>query len=700
MRLERLSVPGCDLVVDPSTGVPTVLHWGAPLGAASLATVAQALRRPVPGGSLDQPPPLSIVPEHGSGHEGRPGLVGHRRGGTAWAPRFQPHSVAVGSNTLTVVAIDPVAQLELTTEMSLEAVLHVSCTLRNISADRYLLQSLGVTLPVPAHAAELLTLHGRWTREFHTERRAFTTGTWLSENRSGRTSHEHPPLVFVGEPGFGEWSGEVWGAHLAWSGNHFLAAEQLADGRRCLQLGELLHPGEVALEPGESYRTPTVLGTYSEGGLTPASQRFHRFARSLPAHPTRPRPVLLNTWEAVYFDHDTERLKTLAAAAAAVGIERFVLDDGWFGGRRDDRAGLGDWTVSPDVYPDGLGPLVSHVRELGMEFGLWVEPEMVNPDSELYRAHSDWALVTAGYEPVLGRNQLVLDLTRPEAYAHVRDQLHAVLHQYDISFVKWDHNRTLVQGSGATGSPGSHDQTLAVYRLLDELRALHPTVEFESCSGGGGRIDLEMLRRAERVWTSDCNDALERQATQRGASLLIPPEVMGAHIGPTRAHTTGRSQSLAFRALTALWGHLGVEWNLLELDDRELQSLAAAIAVHKRFRPLLHGGSVVRFDPVLNGVQASSHAHGVYAADVSEALVAAVQLTTGMSLVSAPLRLPGLLTDATYRIEEISLGGRRPMIEPLVLSGRQLAVHGLQLPVLAPESGVLLHLVTTRKEHS
>ena len=227
MRLERLSVPGCDVIVDVSTGAPTLLHWGAPLGDAALDTVAAALRRPVPGGSLDQPPSLSIVPEHGSGHVGRPGLVGHRRRGTAWAPRFMPHSVATGSNQITVVAVDPLAELELTTELSLDDVLLVSCTLAQPLCRSIPAAVARVTLPVPRHASELLTLHGRWTREFHVERRPFSTGTWLSENRSGRTSHEHPPLVFVGESGFGEWSGEVWGAHLAWSGNHVVAAEQL-----------------------------------------------------------------------------------------------------------------------------------------------------------------------------------------------------------------------------------------------------------------------------------------------------------------------------------------------------------------------------------------------------------------------------------------------------------------------------------------
>ena len=445
---------------------------------------------------------------------------------------------------LTVDALDDVAGLALTTEISVGDVLGVRATLTNVGDRRYSLDALTVSLPVPDCADELLRFEGRWAREFHPVRSRWDHGAVVSEHLRGRTSHEHPALLFAGTSGFGEWVGEVHGVHLAWSGNHTMLAERLADGRRYVQAGELLHPGEVVLEPGESYATPEVIAVYSSEGLTPATWGFHRAVRRSPSHPTSPRPVLLNTWEAVYFRHDHETLRELADVAASMGIERFVLDDGWFGSRRDDTSGLGDWVVSADVYPEGLAPLIEHVTGLGMEFGIWVEPEMVNPDSELYRAHPDWALTTDGYEPVLGRDQLVLDLGRPEAFAHVLGHLDALLADHDIACVKWDMNRDHAQGSGATGAPGTHDQTLALYALLDELRRRHPDVEFESCASGGGRIDHEILRRVERVWTSDCNDALERQTIQRGASMLIPPEVMGAHIGPTRAHTTGRVHTL------------------------------------------------------------------------------------------------------------------------------------------------------------
>jgi alpha-galactosidase len=696
--LVHLRSSGCDVVVDVSTGAPTIVHWGAPLGeGADLAALPGAGTRPLVAGGLDGVAPVSVVPEHGLGFPGRPGLSGRRAGGRAWAPRFAPagHRSTDG-NELTVDAVDEIAGLGLQTVITLGDVLLIRSTLTNLAEHRYSLDALTTTLPLPQHAAELLVFDGRWAREFQPVRVPWERGAHLAENRRGRTSHETPPLLFAGTVGFGEWHGEVWGVHVAWSGNHTLLAERLPDGRRYVQGGELLHPGEVVLEPGEQYATPEVVGTYAGRGLTPATWGFHRAVRSSPARPRRPRPVLLNTWEAVYFRHDMPTLRELADTAAALGVERFVLDDGWFGSRRDDTSGLGDWWVSPEVYPDGLAPLIDHVTGLGMEFGIWVEPEMVNPDSDVMRAHPDWALVTDGYEPVSGRNQLVLDLARPDAYEHVLGLLDALLRGHDIAYVKWDMNRDHVQGSSATGSAGTHAQTLALYSLLDELRRRHPSVEFESCASGGGRIDHEILRRVERVWTSDCNDALERQTIQRGASMLIPPEVMGAHIGPRRSHTTGRVHSLTFRAATALFGHLGIEWDVTRLDDAERDALREVIALHVRHRALLHSGDVVRFD-----TEPPYCAHGVYAADRAEAVVSIAQLTTAPSLTPPPLCLPGLDPDRRYRVERLALPGERwgvsrtqPawLTDGVELTGRQLAVAGLQPPVLNPETAVLLHL--------
>ncbi len=686
-----------DLIVDVSTSTPTVVHWGRPVGDGPvLDSLEAALGRPAVAGALATVAPVSIVPLHADGFVGRPGLAGRRGGGRDWAPRFEPTAHRVVDGVLTVDSIDDAAGLALRTVLSVGDVLGVRVTLANVGDRRYSLDELTVSLPLPDTSDELLRFEGRWAREFNSRRSPWASGAVVSEHLRGRTSHEHPPLVFAGPTGFGEWVGEVHGVHLAWSANHTMLLERLADGRRYVQAGELLHPGEVVLEPGESYTTPEMLGVYSSEGLTPATWGFHRAVRRRPSHPTSPRPVLLNTWEAVYFRHDVDTLRELADVAASIGVERFVLDDGWFGSRRDDTSGLGDWVVSADVYPDGLAPLIDHVIGLGMEFGIWVEPEMVNPDSELFRAHPDWALTTAGYEPVVGRNQLVLDLGRPDAFAHVLGQLDVLLRDHDIAAVKWDMNRDHVQGSGPSGAPGTHAQTVALYALLAELRRRHPTVEFESCASGGGRIDHEILRRVERFWTSDCNDALERQTIQRGASMLIPPEMMGAHIGPTRAHTTGRVHTLGFRAATALFGHLGVEWNVARLDPDRRAALAEVIRVHKRFRALLHTGDVVRFD-----TEPEYCAHGVYAADRSEALVSFAQLATASSLTPPALRLPGLDAETHYRVEHVALPDERwgmALTQPawltdgVELTGAQLAAHGIRPPVLHPESAVLFSL--------
>jgi alpha-galactosidase len=693
----RLEGHTFDVVVDIDTPTPTIEYWGVPLGAdVVLESLDAALGRGAVAGALGSVAPVSVVPLHADGFAGRPGIAGRRGGGRAWSPRFVPVGHRLLDGELTVEAVDEVAGLALTTSIAVDDVLRVRVSLTNIAEQRYSLDALTVTLPLPESADELLRFEGRWAREFQPVRTPWTFGAVSSEHRRGRTSHEHPPLLFAGSAGFGEWSGDVRGVHVAWSGNTTLLADRLADGRRYVQGGELLHPGEVVLEPDETYTTPEIIAVHAADGLTPATWGFHRSARRSPASPRTPRPVLLNTWEAVYFRHDLDTLRELAVVAAGIGVERFVLDDGWFGSRRDDTAGLGDWVVSDDVYPDGLTPLISHVTSLGMEFGIWVEPEMVNPDSELYRAHPEWALVTEGYEPVLGRNQLVLDLGRAEAFEHVLVQLDALLADHGISYVKWDMNRDHVQASDASGAPGTHAQTLALYALLDELRQRHPTVEFESCASGGGRIDHEILRRAERVWTSDCNDALERQTIQRGASMLIPPEVMGAHIGPTRAHTTGRVHTLAFRGATAIFGHLGVEWNVERIDVDRRAALAAVIELHKRFRPLVHSGDVVRFD-----TEPAYCAHGVYAVDRSEGLVSFAQLTTAPSLTPPALKLPGLDPEARYLVEHVALPEQRwgmaveqPswLVDGVQLTGRQLAAHGIRPPVMHPESAVLFTL--------
>ncbi|WP_090054817.1 alpha-galactosidase [Lentzea fradiae] len=672
------------------TDLPVVAHWGRTLGDVgqdALRGLVEVVSWTNPNNAPDVPVPLALLPDAGAGYSGRPGLRGHR-GGEHFAPALAVTSSTVEGRTFRYTATDEAAQITVTGTVELldSGMLRVRHAVRNDGTTPYALEGLETALPVPAHAGELLDFTGRWAREREPQRQAFRFGSWVRESRRGRTGHDATIGLLAGTPGFSFRGGEVWAVHVAWSGNHVTYAENQVDGSPVLGGGELLLPGEITLAPGEEYESPWLYAAYSAEGIDGISAAFHRRLRE---RALRPRPVVLNTWEAVYFDHDLARLTSLADTAAAIGVERFVLDDGWFRHRRDDTAGLGDWYVDETVWPDGLTPLIKHVRALGMEFGLWFEPEMVNPDSDLYRAHPDWVLgPRPGVLPPPSRYQQVLNIAHPDAYAYILDRVSSVLSDNEIAFVKWDHNRDLI-GSRV------HAQTAAYYRLLDELRRRHPHVEIESCSSGGGRIDLGVLDRTDRVWTSDCNDALERQLIQRWTGVFLPPELMGAHVGPTKSHTTGRTHDLSFRVATALFGHFGIEWDINSATDEERAGLQAAIEYYKDVRTLAHTGVVVRSDHP----DPSAWVHGIVAADRSEALFCYAQLTTPVQNKPRRVRLPGLDPKRTYRLSFDAPAGRprltqrqQPSWEPVELPGSVLTEAGVQLPVLEPEQAVLLRL--------
>jgi alpha-galactosidase len=637
----------------------------------------------------------------------RPGLRGCRADGTAWSPLFNIRDVESdagdmedesGGGWVLVNAADERAGLQLQTRLTLHpsGVLEVEQSLQNVGGEDYLLAELAATLPIPARALEILDLTGRWCREHLPQRHPLNMGAWSREGRRGRTGHDSPLVLTAGTQGFGFGMGEVWGVHLAWSGDSTVWAERNPVGVGQVGAAELLAPGEVRLAPSETYTAPRVYAAYSDRGLDGMSAAFHELVRGRPQHPRSLRPVILNTWEAVYFDHRLDRLSELADAAAKIGVERFVLDDGWFGGRRDDTAGLGDWYVSKDVWPVGLGPLIDHVKSRGMDFGLWVEPEMVSPDSELFRAHPDWILSEPGRLPPTWRSQQVVDLANPLAFDFLLERLDTLLSDHEIAYLKWDHNRDLVD-AGHEGRPGVRLQTLALYRLLDELRTRHPHVEIESCASGGGRVDLGILQRTDRIWPSDTIDPLERQHIQRWTQILIPPELVGTHIGSTVSHTTGRRHSLSFRAATALFGHLGIEWDLTAITPQEAEDLAGVIAYYKQVRTLLHTGRVVRVDHPDVTVQV----HGVVAQDASEAVFAYVQLASSPTELPPPVQLSGLEPVRRYRVAPVPLaGGPRAQeiasppwaADGIVLTGEVLMRAGLQMPVLHPEQAMILHL--------
>ena len=696
--LIALRAAGVGLLLDISAGqLPAVLHWGADLGEVGPSDW-EALRRaqqmPVMNNGVDVPLRLALVPEGRAGWMGRPGLSGSR-GGRDWSPRFEVVELEVdgqpvtggvhtsGAGSVRVACRDEGAELELEllVELTPQGLLRTRAGVRNLGAEAYQVDELLVALPVPGQARELLDFTGRWTKERQPQRLPLVMGEHRRENRRGRTGADAAHQLCLGTRGFGHAGGAVWAVHTAWSGNHVHYAERVNTGQQVIGGGELLLPGEVILGQGEQYLGPWVYASHGEG-LDNVAARFHDWMRARPQHPASARPVTLNVWEAVYFDHRLDKLLELVDRAAEVGVERFVLDDGWFGGRRDDTAGLGDWWVSPQMWPDGLDPLISAVKAKGMQFGLWVEPEMVNMDSDLARAHPEWVMQTGGRLPVESRHQQVLNLAIPQAYAQVRDQLSEILRRYEIDYLKWDHNRDLVDaGSAGSGRPAVHAQTLAAYRLMDELRAVRPGLEIEACASGGARVDLEVLQRTDRVWASDCIDALERQQIDWWTKQLIPPELVGSHIASVPFHTTGRILGLPMRAATAVFGHLGIEWDITQAGPEELAVLKGWIDWHKQHRALLHSGRMVRLDWPDDELRV----HGMVDDSGGIFSVAMVAMPGPMGLGLLPL--PGLEPQARYRVQvvfadQIVQLPQAWQAAPIELSGAQLAAGVLRAPVM------------------
>lgn len=697
----RLDGGGDTLVFSAVTSAPPALvYWGPSLPKnANLESVAAMAQRPVPHGMLDGGEVLDLAPDAGRGFCGTPLALLHRSGALVIS-QLQLATTVLTDNRALIGLEDAAAGLRLDLEIEMDATSGVVAfrnRLTNLGASPLYVDGLAAGC-LPIENDELLGFEGRWANEGRAYRQRVTGGMWSSENRTGRTSHHAPPFLVVGEAGFTDQYGVVLGLHLAWSGNHRLLVERLRDGRLQFQAGELFLPGEVVLAEGEHYQSPILYVARSDTGLNGLSDRFHPFVRQniLGGRLAgQPRPVHFNTWEAIYFDHDALVLSELIKQASSVGAERFVLDDGWFLGRNDDRTSLGDWTPDPVKYPGGLGPLIAEVHAAGMGFGLWVEPEMANAESELLRAHPDWVLGVSDRVQPLGRGQYVLDLTRPEVRSAIFEQLDRLLMENPIDYLKWDMNRDLTHAVSG-GRAAVHRQTLAVYGLIDDLRGRHPRVEIESCASGGGRADFEILRRTDRIWTSDCNDPVERQAIQRSFSLFFPPEVMGAHIGPRASHTTARETSMAFRAWTALFGHLGIEADLRQMPANERRDLSAMIEVYKQHRALLHGGRTLRLSHGDAGMTA------MMVTDSAATLVSAAQIATPKTATLAPLRLMGLDPLATYRARLLNPPrhpGRTMKQAPESLSGQAFEVsgsslmyQGLTLPVLRAQEIAVFYL--------
>lgn len=674
-------------------GMPRLVYWGPRLASdQSLSALCTGLRRPAVAGSLDLPEALSLLPESGTGFAGHPGLIVHRNGKHSIS-QLQITSVDQSAHDLTFVCTEAAAEFSVSLALSIDTasdVLSFRQSVNNHGTDALHIDWLAsAVLPLPFDHKEALSITGRWAQEFRLQRVAIGNNALVRCNRMGRTSHTSFPGMLTGSQSFHADQGNVVAMHLAWSGNHRVMIDRARDGQPMAQLGVLLSPGENTLAAGESWDAPSAHFARSTQGYNDCMQAMHEYVRQhvLTARlASTPRLVHYNTWEACYFDHTEARTLSLVEEAKQVGAERFILDDGWFVGRNNDKAGLGNWTVCDKKYPNGLEPIFDAVRNAGMQAGLWIEPEMINADSDTFRDHPTWVLGDPDREQPLGRHQYALNLCLPEVFEFLLGHILNVIDRYALGYLKWDMNRDLTHAI-VNHRQGSEKITHAVYQLLDTVRQARPAVEIEICSSGGARADFGALSRGDRIWTSDNHDPHDRQRIQHGFSLFFPPEVMGAHVGSDQCHITGRRHSLAFRVASALVGHFGVEPSNTGLSSQDKQTLRQANEWYKNNRSWLHASKthfMTHPEPNLIVRQQVS-------ADLQQALVVAALLDTPEHAVLAPIHCRGLHHEQHYQIRLVDCS-TFTTTDIGIHSGDSLAKAGFQPPLMTPDSALVFEL--------
>ena len=551
----------------------------------------------------------------------------------------------------------------------------------------------GLTLPV-AYDYRLHYSTGRWAAEWTRQERPLVAGSTVLESRRGSTGSQNNPWFMVTRGNTDEEHGPAWIGALAWSGSWRMTFDQDVTGRIRIVGGYNPFDFAYRLRPGEQLETPTMFVGYSSEGKGGASRLFHRFQREqiLPKHKGELplRKVLYNSWEATEF-HVTEAGQiALAERAATLGVERFVMDDGWFGGRNNDRAGLGDWTVNREKFPNGLTPLIDKVKSLGMDFGLWVEPEMINVDSELFRTHPEWVMEFEGRPRTEGRNQLVLNLARTDVRDYLLKVLDDLLANNDIAFLKWDYNRNWSE-PGWPDADVADQQTIYVsyvrnlYWIIDELRKRHPGVEIESCSGGGGRVDLGIMARTDQVWPSDNTDPLDRMQIQDGFTQAYAPGTMMAWVTNSPHWVNNRQTTLAFRFLSAMQGGLGIGTDLNKWEAVDFDIARAYVAAYKRIRETVQQGDLYRLN---QSTEADPRWTNLYvASDRSQAVLFSLIANTHKFDVMPAIALKGLDPKANYRIESMA-AEPLPATVPQVASGAYWMHHGLDVTMRGDFQGV------------
>ena len=533
-------------------------------------------------------------------------------------------------------------------------------------------------LDLPFGPWELIHFHGRHCMERQPERVPLSHNIQTLRSARGASSHQHNPFAILAAPHTTEEAGECLGAMLVWSGNFKIECEVSQMQSTRLVAGVSDDDFSWTLEPGGQFAAPEVLFCYSDQGLSELSARYHRFLqRHIIRSPWRdkPRPILINNWEATYMDFDAQRIWDIARQARDLGVEMLVLDDGWFGERSDDSSGLGDWQFNEKKLGCTFDQLIGRVREMGLLFGLWIEPEMVCANTALYAAHPDWALSIPGRAPATGRSQLVLDLGRPEVVDYLYDIFHRLLAEHDIAYIKWDMNRNLTDVYSRALPPerqgeAAYRYMLGLYSLLDRLTRDFPQVLFEGCAGGGGRFDAGMLCYCPQIWCSDDTDAIHRIKIQYGTSFGYPPCAMGSHISASPNHQTGRSTLLSTRAVVAMAGTFGYELDLQKLTADEKEMVKAQIVRYKQLQPLLLEGRCERLTDAVTDTCFT--AWQFTAPDRSRAAVSVVVIDPQANPWPIHIRLRGLDPQALYH----------ESLTECVYTGAALCHAGLTLPIM------------------
>ena len=533
-----------------------------------------------------------------------------------------------------------------------------SVSFRNDSKENMtLLRAMSASVDMDHSRYDLLHLHGAWARERHVQRRRLSPGMQGIESRRGSSSHNHNPFLALLSEGAGEEFGEVYGFSLVYSGS--FSAQVEVDQYDTARVTMGLNPFDFTwlLEPGQLFQTPEAVMVFSAEGLGGMSRRYHKMYRTRLCRGQfrdATRPVLVNNWEATYFNFNADKIEQIASAGRDLGIELFVLDDGWFGKRNDDTTSLGDWVVDKNKLPDGLEDLVKRVRGLDMQFGLWFEPEMISPDSDLYRQHPDWCLHVEGRRRTEGRQQLILDFSRQEVGDAVADMVRGILRSAPITYVKWDMNRNMTEIGSAALPPErqretAHRYMLGLYRVMEQLTTEFPHILFESCSGGGGRYDPGMLYYMPQTWTSDNSDAVSRLKIQYGTSLVYPLSSMGAHVSAVPNHQVHRNTSLRTRGHAAMSGNFGYELDLTAFSEQEKEEVREQVMLYKEIRHLVQFGDFYRLRNPFEGNEA---AWTIVSEDRSEAVLYYFRILSEANEPIRWLRTMGLDPEGDYNCLE------------------------------------------------